>query len=223
MSAAHNPEHTEQLFELLGGADPRREFARSPLAPCRDCARELDELLATQDDLESAARDAREAIEDARDEGPAPGERRVDEFLRRQIALRRPNRRGRWRIAAAVAALAAGLALVFLWRQPSPIEPVGPPLGAAIVLERPVGAAPPSVPQFAWRAELPQGGWYIVRVFDSAKSTQLLDSTELEEPQWTPNTTDASRLPDQFEWCVLVYDSAGRLAASSERRSARWR
>jgi hypothetical protein len=212
--APHDPQHTAQLEGLLSGAaDPRAEFARSELAGCAACAEELEALLDAMERLDALADDAREAVAAGRAEGPAPGEARIEEFVRAQMRPAEPARSGpavrRWWPLALAGA--AALAVYATWPREAPPPPdPGPVLNAgAIALEHPVGSVGEWL-GFRWRAELPAGGWFRVRVRAQAAGPVLIESPELHELQWLPAPEVLSRLPRAIHWEVVAFDDSGQ-------------
>lgn len=229
MSTEHDPRHHDELLELFcSAADPSADFERSPLATCPVCRAELDALLEVGRELDALATDTRGAIRDAHAEPSAPGEARVDAWLRERLpatsageparatSVARPRRPGSvWWFAGA---LAAGL-LVFLALRdrgetpgPGPGPDPGPPLSggefALEALQTPGGAAG-SWTEFRWRGTLPAGGWFVVRV-SGEDGALLLESPPLHDTRWEPTAEERTRLPRAFRWEVIVFDDTGQ-------------
>ncbi len=226
----HDERHEMYLRDILvGDISEESVEARKTLGKCPDCRHRLAELRKVQTDLDRTARERDVMLRDARNRESAPGLDRVETTLRQAAAGSRsssspsaPNTRSwRWSLPAAIA---ASLAIAFLLLGPfsgddKPTEP-DTILGTRIVeVISPVGSYD-AEPVFRWRGELPDEGWYEVKVYSVGAppgATSMGESDQIDEPQWIPTATEVRDWPQAIEWEVRVYDAMGDTRGSSGR------
>jgi len=190
---------TRRLIE--GPDDPREALAALGDVDSTSQA-EVEEILGL---LDAAGRHERDAIAAARS-----GEETVlsaDEVreLSRRAAGASDVWLGRWAAAAVLLILALGIGTISERGRDAGASDPGPMLGSELEALGPVGTA--SFERFEWRAERMPGGWFEVVVHDAEDLSIVDRSPELEQPSWTPATTE--RWPDSIVWELTVYDGNG--------------
>jgi hypothetical protein len=192
--------------------DPLDALRGSDAGGCGACAESIEELVEVQGRLDAVWGELRETLAHPTH---VAGEHLVAETLGRRLALRR---RSRWLAYAAAGSAAAALlffVLVLARRSATP-EP-GPMLG-------PIGlqlVAPDQRVQawetFVWRARLPAGGWYEIRILASDGRELARETTE--ENRWTSAST--ADWPDEIRWQVRAFDASGALLQVREASCSR--
>jgi hypothetical protein len=212
LSGLHDAEHDRRLEELWArGADPRAELAQSDLRDCAECYSTLDDMLSSEDKLNQAGAEFRKASEAAASLTDAPGEERIERFVREKLAG--PEAQGapvqrRWlRPALLAAALLLGIAIAILVSQDRGQAPVRLG-GEGLTILAPTEAVE-SWGTFSWEAKLPENGWFELLIYDSAGAptdAALLKSPPLTETRWSPSPELISKLPRRIRWEVRIYD-----------------
>ncbi len=223
MSAPHDPEHERRLVELCAqGSDPRGELERSDLGACPECRSTLEAMLSSEEVLMKAGVEFRRADEAAGGTDAAPGEERLEQFLRSRLGAPGAgpaDRPRRWllpTLVAAAALLAIGILFVITRERAEPPVYLGthPPTDLS-----PSGAVE-RWDDFTWKVELLEGAWQKVLVYDAEgepTAAPVLESPRLTEPRWSPSPETISKLPRRVRWEIRVLDSSGvRGSASSE-------
>jgi len=215
LSRGHNEEHEALLEKVIVGdlpADAPEVLART--RACADCKIQLAEM------LESVAALEREGAWMRRGASPGPvpaesvpsaGEKRalaqLQSLAREQRATALPKARILWlRAALAMAAVALAWIGWAAWSRlgsdPNGTSPPDFALGLAIRDLWP-SAEVSEYNRFEWRAELPAGGSYELRIWDpSAPERPLVHEKGLRESRWIPTPAKAAALPAKIEWEV---------------------
>lgn len=245
--AHHDAEHALRVREAL--ADPGGP-ARSALADCADCLRELDELRSLGLELDGAAALEREVLAEAGALGLGDGEAlpvalgaRGQAVRGRQAAAGEPggdprrwrSRRVGWSVAL-VAAAALALFVVRVASSPRRGEPSGPPLAAGapdLVLDtdqaspsglRPRGAVPSFDRPFRW--DLAGDGWFLLRVYSDEDGAlpddpPLVTSPRVHGSSWSWPAAVTRGWPRRIRWEVQAFDATGLPIGAAEARAVR--
>lgn len=222
-----SPEQERLLEQVVAGdvapdaPHVRNECDRSPAF-----ARELDAAIALIRRLESVANDAREDIEDARQESSVPGEDAIADTVRERLRKGRAGastaRRSVLQSTVAILALAAvlGLAIVFIGNDESATSPPAPPhyLGDALQCVAPRGNDA-DFRVFRFNGILPKGAWFEVVIL-AQDGTELIRSHRLDVNEFLLSDEQVRALPDEIEWQVLLRDIGG-VRSSADAVAAR--
>ncbi len=216
MSSHREQNHAQSLRDLLAGShDPWQEFATSQFASCEECRAEIQSLHSVADHLDDAAADAHRQEQDSNSYREPGLEQQLTDFLRAQVKSRARRSKMPRRVlgGAALTAIAATLLLFILFPRSSP-SPDGSEFNPNVRLGNPRLLSPEgevsTFEEFSWDRQVPQGGWFVVRVHDaSAPDDVALTTTDrLGEPRWRPRPEEREAWPDQIFWVVEVYDGS---------------
>ena len=221
---SHTSEHESWLEAVIAGdLDPLPPSVEEELRGCARCSKSWEESVRVQSSFSEAGRRRRAVSSQASRSTDAPGEARVEAFLRERLlehaASRRAPRLRRpwlWALAASVLiALGVGLANRAGDDPPSSWRT----LGGELVATAPGERATRSDLRFAWRSELPAGTRFRLIVEGRLRPGEpwigLVDEKAVRGTEWAP----PSRLeswPEFLRWRVLAYDAAGERLAGTE-------
>lgn len=219
---SHRDEHEELLGLALAGGESERREAERLVASCPECAELWAGLLRLEGALDTAGREQRTVLEEARSMGAVPG----DEELERVVSHKRAQARSlRLRQQLVGLALAAGVLLAVGFFAFGPGAPVAPDPGPQYLGPEESGGLAPAgavaeYGAFRWELERPMDGWFVVNVYAEVDGTrgELLASWETEENTWTPSS---SAWPAGIVWEVSAFDASGSVVASAVARASR--
>ncbi len=223
MSGAHDERHRPILRDLVEQGERAREaFDASELAGCGTCRQELDGMLALIGTLESVGEDERVTIRDAGECADAIREARLRVDFEAQIAGRRESgrapiraRRDRW-LTAAAALLLIGIGGAWLWRRwaaPTPDPRLGDPAS-----ELSPSAEVMDFRYFHWNVRLPEGGWFVVRVYDGEAprpSEELTTSRPIRAQEWLPPPAEIETWGERIRWQLELYNGSSDVPEAS--------
>ncbi len=227
---ANSAEHEELVRRVLLEEVPQAdERVHRLVAGCPRCSTQLKEhaqisaMLNEGGDLEMQS-----ILREALEMDQFPGDEQVDRVLS-SLAAGEPVGTlggGRWRFRS-VAMLAAAAALIlavvltggFGEEEPTPERAthLGPTQEA--------GEGTTSGAQFGpqghdadfsrvyWELEIPDGGFYEVRVYDNTAGSRgelLITAEELEDPEWRPKKMEREKLTEAVLFEVVCFDAAGQ-------------
>ena len=176
--------------------------------------RNLDDLA---DRLEAVGRRERQHLAETATMNPVSGEERALEALRETIhadlrardaspdvAKARPSLPVVVPLVAAAAALLLALFVWQPWRSTDSAAPGFDPnvkLGGALEALSPTGNVARYAP-WRWRGDLPDGGHFVVRVYDATLAL-VAQSDPIRGTEWTP--PNAQEFPNTIRWTVSTY------------------
>lgn len=210
----HDPRHEDWLVTRLAGEPLGEEVVRA-LESCCECRASLSDLAAVEAAIERAAAHEQAVVARMhRAEATAiqsPAESRV------QPHSPSHGRGGTLKIAAALAVTAILGFVGYRLRDRGDEPTIGPPLGAGAIENPTPRGRVASFFRFEFRATLPPGGSFRIRVYDpAAAGKHLLESPLLKEPRWIPSQDERRKIPNAFRYEVRVLDASGeRLDAAS--------
>ena len=211
----HGESHEAVLRQILtGDLDATDAKVRDLATHCTSCRQELDDLLQLQAALDQDARDERASLDASRE--AEPGEIDVGSMLRSvaQRESRPPSATAVhwWIPLAALLVIGATIWLVLgtgeedvPTYEPTPLGP-----GDGLVLEE-VDRSVAGQLTFRWSAEVGEGGYYEVRVWDAeaAGSPPWRERLDLEENQWSLGLPPPHERPARLRWRVEAFNFFG--------------
>jgi len=210
----HDPRHDDWLVSRLAGEPLGEEVVRA-LESCSECRASLSDLAAVEAAIERAA---------------AHEQAVVGRMLRAEATAIRPKAEPQvqphspshgtgatLKIAAALAVTAILGFLGYGLRDRGGEPTIGPRLGASTIEDPTPRGRVSTFEGFEFRATLPPGGSFRIRVYDSATTGKhVLESPLLKEPRWIPSQDERRQIPKTFRYEVRVLDASGeRLDAAS--------
>ena len=225
MTNRHQLDHDTLLQRVVQGLEPpdREDFV-SHAEHCEECARVLAEFATTQQALDSAGEQHRQAILlEAEQTTNFVGDERMEQTLQE---LTKPHRGHNQRVRRLLWLLTAAAAAVLLWLQfrseapqtDVPTEEVY--LGVeSLVLLTPIGAVH-RFENFQWQTDIE--GSTELRIYDDTESGAgdlLLELRELSETEWAPTDRQRQQWPPAIRWEVEILDPTSSSLALTESKA----
>lgn len=224
---AHTPEH-EAWLEIAVAGEALSAAQRGAIESCRRCAAELREMGSLQSALGGVAAEDAQVLSSAR---ALRGDPELDEVLAlsARTSGRRPApgaaatpRRARvwpWLAAAGILAVAGWL---MFGRERAPTTRDDVQLGDVHVeLVAPAGEVG-QYSRFAWTAELPPAGWYVLVVRDATTTaSKTLLEQRTSEKEWIVPAEVTRTWPARIEWEVRVSEPGQGIVGSASGWASR--
>lgn len=210
----HDPRHDDWLVSRLAGEPLGEEVVRA-LESCSECRASLSDLAAVEAAIERAAAHERAVV--ARMSRAESTSTRPPAGPKAQQDSPSHGSGGTLKIAAALAVTAILGFLGYGLRDRGGDPTIGPPLGAGTIEDPIPRGRVSSFDRFEFRATLPPGGSFRIRVYDPVTPGQhVLESPLLKEPRWIPSESERRKIPSAFRYEIRVLDASGeRLDAAS--------